>query len=82
MSSFEGDNRMDTSDFLVSAVIGAVGALVGIHLFGLSGTNTEGNEQIKGMTLEQLMARKEKLEDFIAEYLAALKSENRTVKGG
>ncbi len=71
---------MDMSDFLGSVVIGAVAALAGIHLLGLSGSKTDGNEQIKGMSLEQLEAKKEELEDLIAEYLGALKPEGVTAE--
>ena len=73
---------MDMSDFLGSVVIGAVAALTGIHVLGLFGDKTEGNEEIKDMGLEQLMAKKEELEDLIAENLAVLKPEGRTAKSG
>jgi len=71
---------MDMSDFLGSVVTGAVAALAGTHLLGLFGSTTEGNEQIKGMSLEQLVAKKEELEDLIAEYLAVVKPEGQTAK--
>jgi len=71
---------MDMSDFVGSVVIGAVAALAGIHLLGLFGSKTGGDELIKGMSLEQLMAKKEELGDLIAEYLAVVKPEGQSAK--
>ena len=58
---------MSASDFLLSMAIGAGTALVGIHLYEQFDGSSKSRKE---MSLKEMMARKEQLEDMIAEYMA------------
>ncbi|CAN2046817.1 putative 50S ribosomal protein L9 [Candidatus Magnetomoraceae bacterium gMMP-1] len=65
---------MDKSDFLFSMGIGAGTALIGFHLY----EKIKVSKELKEMSLEDLIAQKERIEDFIAEYMANLQTNEKS----